>query len=102
MDGRDCGGGNSNLCIRGIFGAITMERIFCGLLAWLAIALFSVGVHAFVLHGGSNNPSAPSAVQATFQNGQTFVTWPDQATGSAGNNWRYSMYRSTSPLNSGN
>lgn len=45
-------------------------------------------------------PASP--VNAVFSDGQTFVTWPDQATGSAGNNWRYSMYRSTSPITSAN
>jgi hypothetical protein len=43
-----------------------------------------------------------SSVCAQFQSGQTFVTWTDMATGAAGNNWRYSVYRSTSPITSGN
>lgn len=43
-----------------------------------------------------------SSVCAGFQNGQTFVTWDDLATGATGNNWRYKVYRSTSPITSAN
>ena len=43
-----------------------------------------------------------SSVCAQFQSGQTFVTWTDLDTGAAGNNWRYWVYRSTSPITSGN
>ena len=59
-------------------------------------------------HGGGEPPPASSLcapgltgpVCAQFQNGQTFVTWADMATGAAGDNWRYSMYRSTAPITS--
>ena len=43
-----------------------------------------------------------SGVCAAFQNGQTFITWIDSATGAAGANFRYRVYRSTSPITSGN
>ncbi len=55
--------------------------------------------------GGSGSPSAcdgGSSVCASFKDGQTFVTWDDAATGASGNNFRYRMYRSTSPITSGN
>ena len=44
--------------------------------------------------------SAPSVtgIAATFHDGQTFLTWTDAATGSAGANYRYEVYRSTSPI----
>ncbi len=41
-------------------------------------------------------------VCAKYQNGQTFVTWPDADIEAAGGNYRYRMYRSLSALNSGN
>ncbi|HVI09883.1 MAG TPA: hypothetical protein VND65_16470 [Candidatus Binatia bacterium] len=37
-----------------------------------------------------------TGIQATQQNGQTFITWNDAATGSLGSNYRYNLYRSTS------
>lgn len=43
-----------------------------------------------------------SSVCARFQNGQTFVTWTDLATGSAGNDWRYTLVRSTAPITPAN
>ncbi len=49
-----------------------------------------------------------TVVCARFQNGQAFVTWPDSSApgvpvaGAAGAAFRYRMYRSTSPINSGN
>ena len=56
--------------------------------------------------GGGGSTSAcdsnPTNVCAQFQSGQTFVTWPDIATGAGGNSYRYSVYASTSPINAGN
>ncbi len=56
--------------------------------------------------GGGGSPSAcdgGSSVCASFKDGQTFVTWNDCAADAAdGNNCRYRVYRSTSPINSGN
>jgi hypothetical protein len=43
-----------------------------------------------------------SGICAQFQNGQTFITWRDLATGTAGNNWRYSIYRSLAPITADN
>jgi hypothetical protein len=42
--------------------------------------------------------SAPpvTAIQAIQNNGQTFITWNDAATGALGSNYRYNLYRSTS------
>ncbi len=57
---------------------------------------------AAFFQGGVGTGTASTSVLATFQNGQTFIRWPDQDIGAAGNNWRYSVYRSTSVLNSGN
>ena len=64
------------------------------------------------LGGGSPNGAGPggspsacdggSSVCASFKDGQTFVTWDDAATGASGNSYRYRVYRSTSPINSGN
>ena len=57
--------------------------------------------------GGGGGGSAQacdggSSVCAQFENGQAFVTWDDLATGATGNNYRYKLYRSTSPITSGN
>lgn len=58
--------------------------------------------------GGEGGGGAPSFacgtgdVCATFQNGQSFITWPDAATGASGNNYRYRVYRSTSAIDAGN
>jgi hypothetical protein len=43
-----------------------------------------------------------TGVCADFANGQTFVQWPDAASGAAGANFRYRVYRSTSPITAGN
>ncbi len=69
-----------------------------------AMELFGPHTDPRILRGGEVfvSVSRACAVCATFQNGQTFITWPDEATGSAGNNWRYSVYRSTSPIASSN
>jgi hypothetical protein len=58
-------------------------------------AFFQGGVG--VGQGGGGGP-----VTAVSQNGQTFVAWPDQATGATGDKWRYEVYESASTLNSGN
>jgi hypothetical protein len=44
--------------------------------------------------------SAPNVtgISATFHDGQTFLSWTDPATGSAGANYRYEVYWSTSPI----
>jgi hypothetical protein len=60
----------------------------------LAIGLIA-GNSAYACEGGAS-------VCALFQNGQAFITWADLATGSAGNDWRYSVYRSTSPITGAN
>lgn len=39
---------------------------------------------------------------ARVQNGQTFVTWKDMASGATGNNYRYKIVRSLSPITSSN
>jgi hypothetical protein len=54
--------------------------------------------------GGSTQACDPNStnVCAQFQNGQTFITWPDVNTGAAGANDRYRIVRSTSPITSGN
>lgn len=80
--------------------------IAAGGLAVLGAAL--VGADAKMLIGGSRHggfhdtPIGCSTVCATSQNGQTFITWTDQATGATGDTWRYKIYESTSPQNSGN
>jgi hypothetical protein len=56
--------------------------------------------------GGGGGPSQScdggSSVCAAFQNGQAFITWTDAASGAAGANFRYRVYRSTAPIDSGN
>ena len=60
--------------------------------------------------GGGGSPSAcdgGSSVCAQFQAGQTFVTWDDVGKGggtpgATGASYRYRVYRSTSPITSGN
>jgi hypothetical protein len=88
-------------------------RIACGLLT-LALCLAVAGAAARppftrggMAGGGGGGASQacdsnPTNVCAQFQNGQTFVTWPDVNTGAAGANDRYRIVRSTSPITSGN
>jgi hypothetical protein len=70
--------------------------------------IFRHGGHEHPTSGGgiSGSPQAcdPNStnVCAQFVSGQTFVTWPDVATGSAGNDWRYWIYRSNAPITAGN
>ena len=45
----------------------------------------------------ANAPNV-TGITATFHDGQTFLTWVDPATGSAGANYRYEVYWSTSPI----
>jgi hypothetical protein len=53
----------------------------------------------FVVAGAyaANAPNV-TGIAATFHDGQTFLTWTDPATGSAGANYRYDVYWSTSPI----
>src|SRR5271157_54250 len=44
--------------------------------------------------GVSTAPTVTS-IAATQQNGQTFITWTDAATGATGGNYRYNLYRAT-------
>ncbi len=78
-----------------------------------AYALLAVGALAALLSSawakpwrggiGIAPPSPPcSTVCATTQNGQSFITWTDQATGATGDTWRYRVYESASAQNSGN
>jgi hypothetical protein len=86
-----------------------MQRLaFVAALGALA-CLLAAPAEAWLSRNGQASVGGTSPVQTTFQNGQTFVTWPDVvqcASGSTscpGNaNYRYSMYRSTSPLSSSN
>src|SRR5689334_22991737 len=83
-------------------------------LAALLLSLAAAGVSAKPVFlrdgspstgGGSGSAQAcddGSSVCAQFENGQAFITWDDLATGSTGNNYRYKVYRSTSPITSGN
>jgi hypothetical protein len=84
----------------------------------LVVALIATGAVAKPLLFRGGSPHVPGGggtpatqvcaagltgnVCAQFQSGQTFVTWTDMATGAAGDNWRYSRYRSTAPITSGN
>ena len=43
-----------------------------------------------------------AGINATCRNGQTFVTWKDAAEGEAGQNFRYSVYRSDKPITADN
>ncbi len=45
----------------------------------------------------ANAPNV-TGITATFHDGQTFLTWVDPATGSAGANYRYEVYWSASPI----
>ena len=83
-----------------------------GLLVSLGVA--AVEARPRFLRGGTSGSGSPpggvtqacdggSSVCAQFQNGQTFVTWDDVGTtGAGGASTRYRVYRSTSPINSGN
>jgi len=42
--------------------------------------------------------AAVSDIKTLHRNGQTFVTWMDAETGTAGAKYRYTLYRSTSPI----
>lgn len=79
----------------------------------LALCLGIAGAEAkppFLRGGGGGVGSGDGVAQACgtggvcaqFQNGQTFVTWMDMDVDAAGNNWRYTLRRSTSPITSGN
>ena len=64
---------------------------------------FVLALVIFLTGGGMAQACDPaSSICTLFQNGQTFITWPDMAIGVAGNNWRYSVYRSTSPITADN
>ncbi|MGD9614226.1 MAG: hypothetical protein AB7H90_11465 [Alphaproteobacteria bacterium] len=52
--------------------------------------------------GGASEAFGTGGTYARFQNGQTFVTWPDIDTGAAGNDWRYKIVRSNAPIDAGN
>ncbi len=43
-----------------------------------------------------------SEIKAVHRSGQTFVTWKDVAAGEAGAKYRYSLYRGTEPITTGN
>ena len=86
------------------------ERPFAGALA-LALCLGLGGAQAQLVFkrgggpgggGSAQSCDGGSSVCAQFQSGQTFVTWTDLATGTGGNDWRYTLYRSAAPINSGN
>ncbi|MGD9613855.1 MAG: hypothetical protein AB7H90_01510 [Alphaproteobacteria bacterium] len=51
---------------------------------------------------GSSEAFGTGGTYAKFQNGQTFVAWPDIDTGAAGNDWRYKVVRSNAPIDAGN
>jgi hypothetical protein len=52
-------------------------------------------MRSVALASGQNAPPVTN-IQAIQHDGQTFITWTDAATGSAGANYRYDLYRSTS------
>lgn len=83
------------------------------LAAALALALASFGAWAKPPFSRGGHPAGASGVAqacdpavpdlcAQFQDGQTFVTWTDLDTGTAGDGYRYKVYRSASPITSGN
>ena len=67
-------------------------RVFAELIVlWAAVLLGMCDAAA-----GSQTAPPVTNIQAIQHDGQTFITWADAATGSAGANYRYDLYRSTS------
>lgn len=57
-----------------------------------------LGVFFAALSAVAADAPPVTGIAAIHHNGQTFVTWTDAATGADGANYRYKVYRSTSPI----
>jgi hypothetical protein len=89
-----------------------VRRLLAAALLALALAASGAWAKPPVLRGGHPGGGGSggtvqacdggSSVCAQFQNGQSFITWNDPDTGTAGDNWRAKVYRSLAPITSGN
>jgi hypothetical protein len=104
--------GNQDTRPAASLGALVM-RCLPIIAAGLLLAALAGGAEArpgFLKGGVAGIETAPpgeacgpgAEVCAVHQSGQTFITWNDLDVGSAGNNWRYWVYRSASPITSEN
>lgn len=77
-----------------------LRAVYLGAACGLAVVVLCGAT--FLDHIGGAPPPPPSVVSAQFQDGQTFVTWPDPHTGTDGANYRFRVVRSNAPITSGN